>query len=163
MLNLHLPTTWHERLKSFREENNLSQAQLAKELKCSKQQIARFETGRAEPQIIFFKILVEKFEINLHWLLFGKGPKYSTTIGNRDELSIFSTIALSEELKSRERKRNMLIGAIKNTVKPSDNITPGERYSVIEENFKQAVLSRIPSDVPAWLKEDIIKIFHLED
>jgi len=58
-----------ERLKSLRENRNMTQEQLAKLIGMSQQSIDHYENGRANPSIETLKRLVEVFNTTVDYLL----------------------------------------------------------------------------------------------
>jgi len=152
---------WYERLRELRKNANLSQSQLAQELKIGKQQIAKMETGRNEPSIATLKVISEYFQINLNWFLFGKDPRSSKLSGGKDELVIYSTSLLEEELKIREQLKKMVMKSIKELLDSKNLISPCTSLKIAQERLKQQLLTLIPKDSPAWLIEDIMKEIHL--
>jgi len=57
------------RLKELREEKELSQTQLAKEINVNQRTISNWETGVSEPDIQAIKKLCEFFETTADYLL----------------------------------------------------------------------------------------------
>ncbi|MGN1200709.1 MAG: helix-turn-helix domain-containing protein [Candidatus Caccovivens sp.] len=58
-----------KRLKELREERNLTQVELAKELNIDKSTIAKYETDKVEPSLSMFKTLVVYFKTSADYLL----------------------------------------------------------------------------------------------
>ncbi len=58
-----------ERLKELRNSKNLSQKQLAVELKTTNSSICDWESGRAEPNIEMLINIAKFFEISVDYLL----------------------------------------------------------------------------------------------
>ncbi len=58
-----------ERLKSLRNEKNLSQAQLAKELNVSQRSISSWETGFRQPDFATLELIANYFEVSADYLL----------------------------------------------------------------------------------------------
>ena len=61
------------RIKEFRKVFNLSQQELAKKLNMQPQALARYEKDKVKPSIELAQKLTNMFNINLNWLLTGKG------------------------------------------------------------------------------------------
>ncbi|MCL2862242.1 MAG: helix-turn-helix domain-containing protein [Firmicutes bacterium] len=57
------------RLRELREEKNLTQLQLAKELGFSRNTISQYETGTREPDIKTIKKLCDFFDVSADYLL----------------------------------------------------------------------------------------------
>lgn len=68
--------TFGNRIKEFRKKLNLSQQELAKHLNMQPQALARYEKDKVKPSIELAKKLTDLFNINLNWLLTGKGEMF---------------------------------------------------------------------------------------
>jgi len=66
-----------ERLKYFRRAIGLSQEKFSKELGVSKPAYVRYETGNREIPSRMMKMMFEKFNLSIGWLLFGEGGMFS--------------------------------------------------------------------------------------
>ena len=60
------------RLKSLRVEHEISQRQLAEEMKVSNSTIARAEKGESLPDTYTLMVYAEHFGVSTDWILFGK-------------------------------------------------------------------------------------------
>jgi len=60
---------FNEMLKKLREDERLSQAQLAKDLSLPRYTIGNWEQGRAEPDTQMLKTLADYFDVSLDYLL----------------------------------------------------------------------------------------------
>ena len=69
-----------ERLKCVREELNLMQKEFAKELGISAPSLSEIETGRNRPGIELLAKLAERFNVNLYYILLGKGEIFSNPV-----------------------------------------------------------------------------------
>ena len=58
-----------KRLKELRKEKNLTQQQLAIELKIDKSTIAKYETEKIVPSIAMLKIFVDYFNVSAGYML----------------------------------------------------------------------------------------------
>lgn len=76
-------TKMKDRIKEVRKEHKKSQAAFGADLGCSRDAIANYEGGRAEPPETFLQLLCSKFGINERWLRTGEGEKEA---GSDDEL-----------------------------------------------------------------------------
>ena len=63
--------SFYNRLKQIRESLGQTQEEFAKALNVSKPTIARYEAGGRKPDADFLSILLNKYKINLNWLLTG--------------------------------------------------------------------------------------------
>ncbi|WP_418771420.1 helix-turn-helix domain-containing protein [Neglectibacter timonensis] len=61
------------RLKSAREKTGLSQRDVERETKITQSQIAKYETGRIEPDIEKLGILADFYGVSTDWLLGTRG------------------------------------------------------------------------------------------
>jgi transcriptional regulator with XRE-family HTH domain len=59
------------RLKSFRVRKGISQQEVASETGVQQPSLVRYESGLRCPSLYFIKLFVEKFDCDLHWLVFG--------------------------------------------------------------------------------------------
>lgn len=92
-----------ERLKQLREERNLTQAQLAKELDLSQGTIGNWERGTREPDFETVKTLADYFEVTTDYLLGHEAAKnaaaqasayrYSMILNRNGEQSIIELTA----------------------------------------------------------------------
>lgn len=65
-------TIFAEQLKKFRQEKNISQEELAKQLFISRQAISKWENGDATPDLGNLVKLAEIFDVSLDCLVLGK-------------------------------------------------------------------------------------------
>jgi transcriptional regulator with XRE-family HTH domain len=66
-----------ERLKYFRRAIGLSQEKFSKELGVSKPAYVRYETGNRQIPSRMMRMMFEKFNLSIGWLLFGEGGMFS--------------------------------------------------------------------------------------
>lgn len=62
-----------ERLKAIRKKAGLSQASFAKELGISQGNVGTWETGKSLPGALALKVINQKFDYSIDWILTGKG------------------------------------------------------------------------------------------
>ena len=91
-----------DRLKYVR--GGLTQEEFAIRLSLKKQNIQQYESG-TEPKMNFFEKLVNIFEVNINWLLTGKGDKYIQQSGGDEKLK-----AEIERLKIENEKIKKMVG-----------------------------------------------------
>lgn len=111
------------RLKQLREENNLSQLDLANKLNMSQQAISAYEKGAREPDIDTIKKISDLFNVSTDYLL-GKSDIRNPEVVNKDLLEIglnkkdynpptkeqqekieeFAKFVLKDNLKKKEEK-----------------------------------------------------------
>ena len=65
------------RLKQFMAAENITQAQLADNLKVVRASVSHILSGRNNPSYEFIKALMSSYpRLNMEWLMFGKGKMY---------------------------------------------------------------------------------------
>ncbi len=64
-----------KRLKELREENNLTQEQLANKISTSKQVLSRYEKNQREPGINIVSKIADFFEVSIDYLAGRKNQK----------------------------------------------------------------------------------------
>lgn len=77
------------KLRLIREENNISQKELAKKLEVSASNIYNYETGRTEPSIDFLIRLARALDVTVDYL-----------VGNSDDLG---NVGTTEQFTDEER------------------------------------------------------------
>lgn len=152
---------WPSRLKTIRVDAELSQAEWAQVLNFSAQQIARFETGRTEPPIQFWHEIHTHYSINLLWILFGFGDKYTKTLSSQASLAYFSTASLRQELERRDKLIQIVTRNINALIQDAGKATAGWNLSAMKEEILKAARSALPPDAPDWLQEDIMHLLSL--
>jgi transcriptional regulator with XRE-family HTH domain len=81
-----------ERLRAFREEHGLSQADVAERTGISREQINRYEAGKMVPTLKKFGILVRFMDVGTHWMLFGGSEDVKSLVRDRSLLKRFLAI-----------------------------------------------------------------------
>lgn len=72
------------RLKMIRESKGLSQEKFSRELGITQQTYSLMENGQRSPNIKVFKILAERFNVNLNWLVTGYGGMFREFVENAE-------------------------------------------------------------------------------
>jgi transcriptional regulator with XRE-family HTH domain len=155
---LNLPT-WYTRLQSLREDDELTQTQFAKALGVSKQQLARYETGRTEPSIDFWKKIAKRYnKLNIAWVLFGIDPKEKRPSVGSEQLNLFPSETLEIEFQRRTQIANSLFKKINQSLEKiqEENLSKMS-LTALRERLKNEALMMIPQDAPDWLRDDIKK------
>ena len=87
-------------IKKLRQENQLSQEQLAEQLHVTRQAVSNWENGRTQPDIDTLTQLAGVFDVSIERLIYGKGKPYfhfainfSPQKGIQDCVSLGSIIA----------------------------------------------------------------------
>lgn len=70
--------TFEDRFKKLRGE--MSKVEFAKKIGITKQKVSNYEKGIVKPTYDVFYLLAQKLNVNINWLLTGKGEIYQ---GNR--------------------------------------------------------------------------------
>ncbi len=73
-----MPKTFGQRLKEIRIELNLTQKQIAKTMGVDERIYRNYEKDIRYPRSDYLIPLIEAYNININWLLTGKGKKYLT-------------------------------------------------------------------------------------
>lgn len=98
-----------ERLKTLRENSDLTQTELARIMYLTKSQISSFETGRVSPNIEVIINYCNTFKVTADYLL---GIEYSNETLDLEQQIINQVLMASKRLKSEHRERylkNMLL------------------------------------------------------
>ena len=67
------------RLKQFLAAENITQAQFADNLNVVRASVSHVLSGRNNPSYDFIRSIMQKYpELNIEWLMFGKGTMYKT-------------------------------------------------------------------------------------
>lgn len=67
-----------ERIKQIRSKLNMNQGEFARAVNIVQQQLSKYERGENKPSSEFLTVLVDKFNVNINWLLTGKGGIFAT-------------------------------------------------------------------------------------
>ena len=71
--------TLGKRLREIRTHKNLTQLDFGKLLGVTKQAVANVESSHSNPSIAFLSKLIEIFDVNVNWLITGKGNMFNFT------------------------------------------------------------------------------------
>ena len=69
-----------QQIKEVRKDVKMSQGEFAKRINVSKRTIWNYEHNDRYPESPFLQKLSKEFNVNLHWLLTGKGEKYGMPV-----------------------------------------------------------------------------------
>ena len=72
------------RFKELRKHLDFSQEKFAKELNITQQTYSMIEKDKRKPNIKIVKIIAEKYNVNLNWLITGYGDMFRGFIENID-------------------------------------------------------------------------------
>lgn len=133
-----------ERLKGLRQENSISQKDLARALKVSQQTVASWEVGRTEPSNSALKEIADYFDVSTDYLLGRKNApiylskKQSRVLGLFDGLddigkstlmNVLGALNMSHSKQKERPKENMIIS----------NTNNGNNFGVVGGNFNSNV------------------------
>ena len=99
------------KLKELREENNLSQLDIAKGIETSQRNISRWENGTNEPTSSFVVKLSDYFQCTTDYLL-GRENEYGIIETKNNSLSENENQLVSLFRKLNERDQNKVLGYI---------------------------------------------------
>ena len=98
-----------QKIKELRQENNLTQEELAEELGVSFQAISRWENSTTYPDIIILPIIANMFDVTIDYLLdresYKKDEELKKIIEQDDELSKYGKIKEREKLLLESLKK----------------------------------------------------------
>ena len=90
-------TFMNTRLKQFIAAENITQAQLADKLNVVRASVSHILAGRNKPGYDFIYALMNHYpNLNIEWLMFGKGKMYKTAENDHEYGSLFTETALPE-------------------------------------------------------------------
>jgi len=87
-----------ERVKKVRNYLKIKQSDFCKGVGISAPSLSDIENNKYNPGYEFFMNIVEKYQVNLYWLLFDKGPMFL------DPMDFDKGMMNLEELNSEERE-----------------------------------------------------------
>lgn len=67
--------TFAQKLKKAREDTGFTQREVAKETGITQSVLARYETGKLEPNIEVLGILIDFYNVSADWILGTRGGK----------------------------------------------------------------------------------------
>lgn len=97
----------NERIKQIRSQHGLTQKEFGESLGVSRDTIANFESGRAEPKDTFVKLLCSTYKINEAWLRTGAG-QLNNTSNDDAKIAAFVGSIMHEESGFKKRFISML-------------------------------------------------------
>lgn len=94
-----------ERIKQVRLELGMSQGDFANEINVVQQQLSKYERGENKPSADFLVKLIEKVNVNVNWLLTGKGTMFNVISANFNradavEIKYYENPTLIETIKN---------------------------------------------------------------
>ncbi|MFA5479713.1 MAG: XRE family transcriptional regulator [Candidatus Muiribacteriota bacterium] len=79
-----------ERFKELRKKLNISQKILAEKLGIPVTAVSKYETGKIKPSSDILGRLIDVYDININWLLTGRGNIFSSYFKENDDFYYFS-------------------------------------------------------------------------
>lgn len=98
-----MQTTVKERIIDIRNFIKLDQKDFAKEIKVSKQVLSNIENGRNKPSFIFLENICNRYEVNLNWLVCGKGGMLISSDKGQNEETQETKAMLLDKIKEKEK------------------------------------------------------------
>lgn len=95
-----------ERIKTIREELNITQATFSDKLGTARNTIANYEIGRREPMESTIKAICREFHVNYDWLKDGEGEMF-------ESLPESMVDELAQEFDLDELDRNIILGYLR--------------------------------------------------
>ncbi|MCI5147647.1 MAG: XRE family transcriptional regulator [Candidatus Electrothrix sp. AR3] len=92
-----------DRFKSIRIDLNLTQAEFANKLGIAQNYISKIETGRKQLDTRIMHTLVEIFQIDINWILTGRGQKNLFLTNKKDNNSNEELKKISEDTENKGR------------------------------------------------------------
>jgi transcriptional regulator with XRE-family HTH domain len=113
-------TAFTKRLEKILEYYSLTAAAFAEEIDFNRSTISHLLSGRNKPSLEFIMKLYQKFpEVDMDWLLFGKGSFPSTSENNLEKNQIEKTVV--SEMKTMDLFSKENISEKPNTVPSAEN------------------------------------------
>ena len=88
-----------QRLTELRKVERLSQKDLSCILNCTQQCLSSYENDKIQPSIQVFDVLVKRFNVNMHWLLFGEGEMF---LNNKEFVEVTKKMPMSKNQSQYE-------------------------------------------------------------
>ena len=99
-----------KRLKEFRATKHLTSLEVANTLGIPVRTVGSYERGEVLPGSKFFNLLIQKFDININWLISGRGTMFINQSIPKDNDSLAH---LQEEIKLSNEDMKILIDMLK--------------------------------------------------
>ena len=95
-----------KRIKELRAELHLTAGEIASGLDIPVRTIGSYEREEAQPGLKFFKAMIEKYHVNVNWLLTGKGSMF---MSKRTEMDMAFIAYFQETFNLTEQEVTGLI------------------------------------------------------
>ena len=123
------------RIKEYRSNKKIKQKDLAKIIGIPSNTLSQYETGTIEMKASFLKDLAIKININIHWLVTGKGDMYINQEGN--------------------------VNFSGNIVQESNNIAIGDNININEKDNEEII--KVCEVIRKLSKQKVKKLYHLAE
>lgn len=99
-----------KRLREFRAIKRLTSSEVANKLGIPVRTLGSYERGEVLPGSKFYNLMIENYDININWLISGRGSMFisQNVVQNKDSIS-----QLQEEIKLSNDDLKMLIDILK--------------------------------------------------
>jgi len=125
-----------KRLKEFRAAMHLTALETADKLGIPARTIGSYERGEVLPGSKFYDLMIKKYNINLNWLVTGRGSMFISQNLPKDSLAEFQ-----EEIKLSNKDMETLAGMLKSEAS-RDMIL---KFIEVKRGNKEALSSLITS------------------
>lgn len=137
-------TNMNTRLKQFLSAENISQAQFADTIKVVRASVSHVLAGRNNPSYDFMRAIMDNYpNLNIEWLMLGKGKMYKESPGSRQE-----TLEILPSTSPEPADSGLLFGdfidedtAIAENLKSSSDIKTID--NIVQTSVKQRNISKI--------------------
>lgn len=99
-----------KRLKEFRALKHLTILEMSKELNIPVRTAGSYERGEVLPSSKFYSLMIERYNLNINWLISGRGTMFINQDIKKDNDSI---LQLQEKIKLSNDDMNKLIEMLK--------------------------------------------------
>lgn len=141
--NINAFTNMNNRLQSFIAAENLTQSQFADNINVARASISHILSGRNKPGFDFVEKLMKAFpNLNIEWLITGKGKMYKTAQSGDDNL--FPDYGISDSVPAAEENDILEIAtplpAKNNSSKLSETITKQGKSINNQKNISRIIV-----------------------
>lgn len=126
-------------IKSLREENNLTQEQLAEKLNVSNKSVSRWENGKTMPDLSLLDMICNEFDITISELLNGRRMNIDELKQLKDTVERLINYSMEEQSsKAKKVNRFLFLGILFTTLAILNNYIPYLDF-IFRENIAQFV------------------------
>ena len=88
-----------KRLRDLRDEKNVSQEEVAKEVGITKSTLSKYELGKNEPGMMVAKRLADYFHVSFDWLV-GHSDEKQLVMAKKELANLFSKLLEKDKLEA---------------------------------------------------------------